>query len=95
MRKRKLRKAAAVILALSMMFPAQAIAAGGVTEVTKETGGGQTEEESTKVPENGSEDSDLGNTKEDSDSESETMTEQETTEEDEIGESQAEENEEK
>lgn len=40
MRKRKLRKAAAVILALSMMFPAQAIAAGGVTEVTKETGGG-------------------------------------------------------
>lgn len=94
MRKRKLRKAAAVILALSMMFPAQAIAAGGVTEVTKETGG-QTEEESTKVPENGSEDSDLGNTKEDSDSESETITEQETTEEDEIGESQAEENEEK
>lgn len=94
MRKRKLRKVAAVILALSMMFPAQAIAAGGVTEVTKETEG-QTEEESTKVPENGSEDSDLGNTKEDSDSESETMTEQETTEEDEIGESQAEENEEK
>ena len=84
MRKRKLRNAAAMILALSMMFPAQAIAAGGGADVTEEiTEQGDEGSDLKEGPVTESEDEASGDKEDILKDETETATEEEKTEEDE------------